>query len=101
MGSSNLGPTQNPLTFVVNGAPRPRITIRATIDILDSRAILRLDIGFYIGTSITGLTQALIWDPCPFGQPTILTATHMAFLQLAGPFDGCPDSKRPSTRGPY
>ena len=45
---------------------------------MDSRAILRVD--------IVGLTRVLIWDPCPFGLPEILTRAHvrpgLAFSRL-------------------
>ena len=29
-----------------------------------------------------GRTKVLIWDPCPLGQPIILTVAHMAFCVL-------------------
>ena len=37
-----------------------------------------MDTGFYIyGDYIKAPTKVLILDPCPFGQPIILTVAHM------------------------
>ena len=45
------------------------------INVMDSRAIFRLDIVF-IWDYIKGPTAVLVWDPCSFCQPTILTALN-------------------------
>ena len=47
--------------------------IRATVSVMDNRAILTVDIGFYTKLRLWALLiRALIWDPCPVGLQKIL-----------------------------
>ena len=43
--------------------------------------MLRMDIGFYIGTILCALLTSLhklpIYDPCPLGLPDMLTVAHV------------------------
>ena len=53
-----------------------------TVNMIDTRAIFRLDLGFYMDY-ILGFTKVLIWNPCPSGQPIIfLTVALHAKTQL-------------------
>ena len=59
---------------------------------MDTRAISRMDIGFYIGTSefYCGTIKYLMEDACHFGFPEILIAAHMGGCQNYGPLFGSP-----------
>ena len=37
---------------------------------MDTRAILQLDIGFYIGVILGAILHFSVLDPCPFGRPS-------------------------------
>ena len=47
----------------------------AAVETMDSRAIFRMDVGFYTGT-IPASSEVLIQDLCPFGLPEMLTVAH-------------------------
>ena len=52
---------------------------------MDSRTILRMDIGVYIGIILRPQRSPIpVWDPCPSGQPKILTVAHPGVLQKLG-----------------
>ena len=45
---------------------------------MSSRAKLRVDVGFRIGTVLLPLLiKVFIWDPCPSGLPEMLTVADM------------------------
>ena len=44
---------------------------------MNSRAIFRPEMGFYIGIFWPLLFQVLTHDPCPFGLPEMLTMAHL------------------------
>ena len=50
--------------------------VMATVYILDSRTIVRGDIGFFVDY-VMGPTRVLTKDPCLFGFPVIWTIAHM------------------------
>ena len=43
---------------------------------MDSRAISRMDMEFYIGTLLGGPNEVLIYQPCPFARPVALAVVH-------------------------
>ena len=45
---------------------------------MDSRAIVRMDIRFYVGMRLWALLKSLYEDLCPFGLPLMLTVAHVA-----------------------
>ena len=45
---------------------------------MDSTAMFGVDTGFYAGIRLWGLLESLIlWDPCPFAFPGVLTVAHI------------------------
>ena len=60
---------QNTLFCRVSGAPRPWL-VRATVNIEDSRAVLKINMRFYVG-AIFVLQNIHVKDPCPYGLPAI------------------------------
>ena len=61
--------------------------IQATVNIMNSRATVRVDIGFYIRDYIMAVLHSVyiyvylylyiyIYDPSLFGQPVVLTSCH-------------------------
>ena len=53
---------------------------------MDSRAAMRVDMGFFIGMKYGPDCPArvLIWDPCPFGLPEILAVAHVMSRACCG-----------------
>ena len=50
---------------------------RATVNLIDSRAVLRTEIGFPFGHCVLAPPKVLIWDPCPVSLPDILIIAGM------------------------
>ena len=45
---------------------------------MDNGAILRVNMGLHI-QGPTKATKVLMWDPCPFDRPILLTVAHIVF----------------------
>ena len=48
------------------------------VNVVDGKAILRLNLGFFFHGHIRAPTKVLIYDPCPFGLPEILTGVQLS-----------------------
>ena len=53
---------------------------------MDRRAILRVDIGLYVSRYNMAPAKLLIQDPCPFGQPVIMTAAMLGPSICGNPY---------------
>ena len=62
---------------------------------MDSRAIQRVDIGFYL----MGPAIVLILDPCPLGLPEVWTVAHINNISLKPGFWNPASLPRPPARG--
>ena len=52
----------------------------ATVNIVASKAKLRMDIKFYIGSIFWAPLQPFDWNPCPCSLPEILTVARCGKL---------------------
>ena len=52
----------------------------STVNVVDSRTILGMDIGFFTGFIYEGPTKILTLGPCPVGPPIIVTVAHISLV---------------------